>query len=123
MSERDSVSFSGVMVVLWIRNLSLHFAANGGSSFMACSMTSPAPHNVNSPVGHTWRVSTKRTTYHGPRHYDQVLPDLHSVSRSTTGDHTEMISTFEWGTSSGERGTDPGSCGLNFERNRLDVVI
>ncbi len=35
--ERDS--FSGVTMVLWIKNLSLHFAERGGSSFIACSIT------------------------------------------------------------------------------------
>ena len=33
------VSFSGVITVLWIRNLSLHLAFGGGSSFIACNMT------------------------------------------------------------------------------------
>lgn len=45
ISARDRVSFSGVIVVLWIKNLSLHFAANGGSSFIAWSMTGSPPHN------------------------------------------------------------------------------
>jgi hypothetical protein len=33
------VSFSEVMSVLWIKNLSLHLAAVGGSSFKGCSIT------------------------------------------------------------------------------------
>ena len=48
MSARYRVSFSGVMVVLLIKNPSLHLAANGGSSFMACSRTGSPPRNVNS---------------------------------------------------------------------------
>ena len=39
MSCRGNVSFSCVMMVLWIRNLSLHFAPSGGSSFIACNTT------------------------------------------------------------------------------------
>lgn len=39
MSCSGKVSFSGVMAVLWMRNLSLHFASSGGSSFIAWSMT------------------------------------------------------------------------------------
>ena len=39
MSCRGSVSFSEVIRVLWIKNLSLHLAAVGGSSFIGCSMT------------------------------------------------------------------------------------
>ncbi len=32
-------SFSGEMIVLWMRNLSLHFVLIGRSSFMACNIT------------------------------------------------------------------------------------
>lgn len=39
MSASESCSLSGVMLVLWIRNLSLHLALSGGSSFIACSIT------------------------------------------------------------------------------------
>ena len=47
MSERDSVSSSGTIEVLWIKNLSWHLAASGGSSFMAIRKTRVSPpHNV-----------------------------------------------------------------------------
>ena len=46
MLERYKVSFWGVMIMLLIKNLSSHLAANGGSSLMACSITGAPPHNV-----------------------------------------------------------------------------
>lgn len=39
ISLREPVSFSGVISVLWMRNLSLHLVLRGGSSFIACSIT------------------------------------------------------------------------------------
>lgn len=90
MSERDRVSFSGVMVVLWIRNLSLHLVANGGSSFMACSMTSSPPQIVNKAVRDTWHVSAKHTTHLEPQRSDQAPPDLNSVLHSTAKDRCRV---------------------------------
>lgn len=50
-SCRSLVSFSGVMRVLWIRNLSLHLVDKGGSSFIGCSITiedvSKVEHGLN----------------------------------------------------------------------------
>ena len=47
MSERDNGTLSGVMTVLSIRNLSLHFVASSRPSFMACRMTGfPATQDV-----------------------------------------------------------------------------
>ena len=50
MSERDRVSFSSVIMVLWITSLSLHLVANVDSSFTARRTYSP-PHGARSSVG------------------------------------------------------------------------
>jgi hypothetical protein len=94
-----------VMVVLWIRNLSLHFTANGGSSFMACSMTGSPPHIIGGPVRDTWRVSTKHTTHLVPRRSDQVLLDPNLVLHSTASGRTKSISTV--GCKGTENGNEP----------------
>lgn len=39
ISLRGADSLSGVITVLWMRNLSLHLVLRGGSSFIACSIT------------------------------------------------------------------------------------
>lgn len=39
MSRKGMPSFSGEMIVLWIKNLSLHAADAGGSSLFASSVT------------------------------------------------------------------------------------
>src|SRR5260221_12983112 len=39
MSANGNVSLSGVMMVVWMRNLSLHFVLRGGSSLSAWSIT------------------------------------------------------------------------------------
>ena len=123
MSERDSVSFSGVMVVLWIRNLSLHFVANGGSSFMACSMTGSPPHTVDAPVRDTWRIWTNHATHLAPQRSDQAPPDPNLASHNTASDDMKLISTLASGAKEPKTGTDLWSSGLNFERNRLHIVV
>jgi len=123
MSARDRVSFSGVIVVLWIKNLSLHLAAKGGSSFMAWSITGSPPHNVSSSIGiHDTFQRSRRLTL-----------DLDALTRlHPTGiwsyavqlrDHTESISNLESNSKHLRMEADLGSGGLNFERHGLDIVI
>lgn len=55
MSCRARFSLSGVMIVLWMRNLSLHFVFSGGSSLSACSITATRSPVSPQPCHPPWR--------------------------------------------------------------------
>ena len=84
MSCSDNVSFSGVIRVLCIRNLSLHLAARGGSSFIACSMTGKGPSVVDTTKAQRRETRTL---------YFNTLPRLHSPR---IGSDTVQLGSFIW---------------------------
>jgi hypothetical protein len=90
---------------------------------MACSMTSAPPHNTDRPVENVWRAPTKHTTDLGLQRSAQAPPDLNSAVHSTAKDHKKSIRVPESSAENPLMKTDLGSCGLNFERHRLDIVI
>ena len=75
ISCSGSVSFSDVMSVLWIRNLSLHLAAVGGSSFLGCNITEGQSTGSSDGKRHT-------LTYQQHQHFRLVLFSLSLAARN-----------------------------------------